>query len=415
MWCGGTQWLVEFTFPDLAVAAAACTHVLQGPFLREEFLGCVELQQGLYAVVTVGHLLLLACHTSAAVGATASSDAGTAAGSSKAGPPGLQQQQQQPGEQLPAREQDAAGAAASDSSQQRRQQRVGCVQYKDPQLVFVLDLRDVMMVAAEGSSLRLLCMAGDPAASSAVADGVARQQAGAAAAAAAADAAGVQHGSGSSHEAGAEDGEGGLVSRQGSGSAKGGDAGSTSGLRELLTVGGGLGTRSSGLGALVGLGRLQQRLPSALPAGSGGSGVPTAAAGVQAGVQAGVDGSVGSGRGGRWQTALGSIARSSMTDAEFESAAVGAAAAVAAAVGGGLMGVDRHSLVLHGQGGGEDDAGGAAAQQSVWWGGCKWFVGHQVPCGSDGAALQLQQLLERACQRVETLLASSAWPRQLML
>lgn len=104
-----------------------------------------------------------------------------------------------------------------------------------------------------------------------------------------------------------------------------------------------------------------------------------------------------------------------MTDAEFESAAVGAAAAVAAAVGGGLMGVDRHSLVLHGQGGGEDDAGGAAAQQSVWWGGCKWFVGHQVPCGSDGAALQLQQLLERACQRVETLLASSAWPRQLML
>jgi hypothetical protein len=88
------------------------------------------------------------------------------------------------------------------------------------------------------------------------------------------------------------------------------------------------------------------------------------------------------------------------------------------------MGVDRDSLELHGHQGGsgggvgaddDADAAAAAAQQSVWWGGCKWFVGHQVPCGSDGAALQLQQLLERACQRVETLLASSAWPRQLML
>lgn len=111
-----------------------------------------------------------------------------------------------------------------------------------------------------------------------------------------------------------------------------------------------------------------------------------------------------------------------MTPAELEAAAAGAAAAVAAAVGGGLMGG-----MVRGEGpeqqrhAGAQGAGSAGGEGSSFpapspsWGGCKWFVGHKVPCGSDGAALELQQLLERACQRVETLLASSAWPRQLML
>lgn len=116
----------------------------------------------------------------------------------------------------------------------------------------------------------------------------------------------------------------------------------------------------------------------------------------------------------RWQTA-GSVA--SMTDTELESAAAGAAAAAAAAVaaGGGVLGpVDKAAAVLSSA---VQQAGPGSDNNEVTtscWGGCKWFVGHRVPCG-DAAARQLQQLLERACQRVETLLASSAWPRQLML
>jgi hypothetical protein len=136
-----------------------------------------------------------------------------------------------------------------------------------------------------------------------------------------------------------------------------------------------------------------------------GFSVPTAAG---AAVQSDVQGV------GRWQAVGRGVA--SMTDAELESAAAGAAAAVAAAVGGGLMGMpEGPERLLLGSGGVLEGDGSSAAAQPGSWGGCKWFVGHQVPCGSDVAALQLQQLLKRSCQRVETLLASSAWPRQLML
>lgn len=374
----------------------AVIHCFQGPFVREEFLGCVELQQGLYAVVTVGHLLLLACRTTPAASAvppSAPSDASTSSKSSSAAAQFSEEQQQ--GQQ----EVSAGSAATAGQTDQQQQQRAGCVQYKDPQVVFVLDLRDVMMVAAESSNLRLLCMAGDPATATAVAGDSAAKQGGHAEPESGNGGAGED---GGSHWTGDETE---LVGREGSGSAaglgaKGGDgqgdaAASTSGLRELLP--------EAGVGsAIAGIGRLQQRLPATARAGS--SSVPTAAG---AGVQAGVD------RVGRWQ-ALGSAV--GMTDAELESAAAGAAAAVAAAAGGGLKGMPEgvQRMFVRPVSGLEGEESSAAAQQAAW-GGCKWFVGHQVPCGSDDAALQLQQLLERACQRVETLLASSAWPRQLML
>lgn len=364
----------------------------------------MELQQGLYAVVTVGHLLLLACRTTSAAGAgTAPNSGATSKGAA------AQQQQRQLEQPAAQQEPELVGAAAAPAEQQQldqqQQQRAVCVQYKDPQLVFVLDLRDVMMVAAEGSSLRLLCMAGDPAASAtAVADNAARE----ALAAAAGTPSGADDGSGSAADAGAGD----PLVREGSGSAAGGAMGgegrgdgglATSGLRELLAVAG-AGSRSSGSGVGAGFGRLQQRLPLSARAGFS---VPTAAG---AGGQSSVQGVCSS----RWQAVGRGVA--SITDAELESAAAGAAAAVAAAVGGGVMGMPEvPERLLPGTGGVCEGGGSNAAAHPGPWGGCKWFVGHQVPCGSDDAALQLQQLLKRSCQRVETLLASSAWPRQLML
>jgi hypothetical protein len=376
---------------------------VQGPFLREEFLGCVELQQGLYAVVTVGHLLVLACRTTPAAGAAAPNGGARSKGAAAA---------QRQAEQMAAQQEpDLAGAAASapaaeQQQDQQQQQRAVCVQYKESQLVFVLDLRDVMMVAAEGSSLRLLCMAGDPAASAAaVADSAAREAGGTAAAG---SPSGADDGSGSEADVDARavavrEGPG-TAAAATAGGASGGEGrgdvgGAASGLRELLAVAGAGSARSSrGVGA--GYGRLQQRLPLAARAGCG---VPTAAgAGVQSDLQ-GVGG---------WQAVGRGVV--SLTDAELESAAAGAAAAVAAAADGGLVGMPEGPERLLGSGAFEGDDSNAAAQPGSW-GGCKWFVGHQVPCGSDDAALQLQRLLKRSCQRVETLLASSAWPRQLML
>jgi hypothetical protein len=401
--------------------------VLQGPFLREEFLGCVDLQQGLYAVVTVGHLLLLACRTIPQAGAAAAAASSDSADSSTAGVPHsgqLQAAGQQPQQQY------GAGSVQPSSNQQqqqqaKQQQRAVCVQYKDPQLVFVLDVRDVMMVAAEGSSLRLLCMAGDPAASAAAvsadtaaaaaaAEGVAHQTGVAQAAKAGNDDTGGGN-SGWEGDVGIEGGleGGGGVSSGGAGAAKGGEGvmgdaslgASSSGLRELLSV---AGLSGAGAGAGSGLGKTGaataglQQLPSPPEGAVSSPSVPTAA-GVQAGAVA------------RWPAAGSRVA--TITHAELEAAAAGAAAAVAAAVGGGLMGLSwglepaRSRAAADGEGG----SAASAAQEGGGWGGCKWFVGHQVPCGSEQAALELQRLLERACQRVETLLASSAWPRQLML
>jgi hypothetical protein len=396
----------------LTCSCVGCFPPYQGPFQREEFLGCVELQRGLYAVVTVGHLLLLACRVMpAATAATATPSSPTASKGAASEQQGarpsvpLQQQQQQP-EEEEARQPGAVAVQPQQKSQQQQQApeqqpqqgQSSCVQYKDPQLVFVLDLRDVMMVAAEGSSLRLLCMAGDPAMGSiAVGDSSTPRHSAAGGSAGGAALGGSDDGSNGSSSADADgalnvdsNGSGGRGSSSGALTGlkirRGDGVVSASGLRELLTV--------AGLGGRSGAGVKRPAGPS----------VPTA---VGAGVQAGAEGL------GRWQTAGSAV---SFTDAELESAAAGAAAAVAAAVGGGVMGrIDGGDRSVSGTGGVDTgDASSAAAQQGAW-AGCKWFVGHQVPCGSEQAALQLQQLLERACQRVETLLASSAWPRQLML
>ena len=70
--------------------------------------------------------------------------------------------------------------------------------------------------------------------------------------------------------------------------------------------------------------------------------------------------------------------------------------------------------------GGAAAAAAAAAAASTTAGGFggaggKWFVGHTVPCGSEAAARQLQQLVQQACQRVDSLIATSAWQRQVLL
>lgn len=367
---------------------------VQGPFLREEFVGCVQLQEGLFAVVTGGHLLLLACRTTPlqpAAAATAAASSAAASTSRATGAIAQQQEEQELQEGRP-------GTAMADgqlADQQMPQQKAACVHYKDPQLLFLLDLRDVLMVAAEGDGLRLLCMAGD-----AAADVKAGRQVEVAAAAAADSSSGSSCSSGGA--AGVEDVEVESAELAGASAAAEGPSNSapglgyrgasTTGLRELLTVVGG------GVGA-AGTAKAAAFWPQQLAAAGGSGRVPTAA-----GVQTGGESQC------RWQP-VGTAA--SMTDAELEAAAAGAAAAVAAAVGG-------PAGKPKGQGQAMSDgpaaaAGGAAAAQQASWGGCKWFVGHRVPCGSDHAAQQLQQLLERACQRVEALLASSAWPRQLML
>jgi len=355
-------------------------------------VGCVQLQEGLFAVVTVGHLLLLACRTTPLQSPAAAAAAGaTAASTSRARGATAQQQEEQ---QM---QEGGFGTAMADGQldHQMPQQKAACVHYKDPQLLFLLDLRDVLMVAAEGDGLRLLCMAGDAAAS---ADVKAGRQAEVAAAAAAASSSGFSSSSDGGGAAGVEDVEvesaelvGAAAAADGpSNSTPGlGDRGaSTTGLRELLTVVGG------GAGA-AGTAKAAAYWPQPLAAAGGSGRVPTAA-GVQTGGQSQC----------RWQAA-GTAA--SMTDAELEAAAAGAAAAVAV---GGPAGKPKGQAMSDGP---SAAAGGVAAALQASWGGCKWFVGHRVPCGSDQAAHQLQQLLERACQRVEALLASSAWPRQLML
>jgi hypothetical protein len=57
-----------------------------------------------------------------------------------------------------------------------------------------------------------------------------------------------------------------------------------------------------------------------------------------------------------------------------------------------------------------DESGGAAGA-----GGDKWFVGHILMCSSAGAARELQRLVQRACQRLDSLIARSAWQRQVLL
>ncbi|WIA40787.1 hypothetical protein OEZ86_004465 [Tetradesmus obliquus] len=133
------QRLVLRRYDRLESLGRALLYHTPGPFMAEEFLGCAELGLGLYAVVTVGHLLLLGCSVLPPP-AAASTAAGTTAAAAAAA----------------AGVSPAAGAAAP-----QQQQGAVHVQYKRPELLLVLDVRDVMMVSVEGVSVRLLCMAGD--------------------------------------------------------------------------------------------------------------------------------------------------------------------------------------------------------------------------------------------------------------
>jgi hypothetical protein len=102
-----------------------------------------------------------------------------------------------------------------------------------------------------------------------------------------------------------------------------------------------------------------------------------------------------------------------LTDAALEAAAAAAAAAVTAAIGSSAAAA---VLGSWGEAASEEAPEGAAvpvlaASGELGWGGCKWFVGHSVPCGSEAAARQLQQLLQRACQRLDIMIASHSWQR----
>jgi hypothetical protein len=354
-----------------------------GPFLAEEFLGCAELQLGLYAVVTVGHLLLLGCSVSPAP-ATAGAGAGSSAATA------------------------AAGSGVVPAPQQQQQGAVH-VQYKRPELLLVLDVRDVMMVAVEGSSVRLLCMAGDH-----PGHAVASSMAAATAAAAAWESESAA--GGSSDGLDMEDEYGGPAASAAPRRAKAaaaaapdvaaagaddaaaseGDAATSAGLRELvlatqqqeLSAAGDVAEGSVGVGsteeqASSGVGSSRNRLSSRLVSSRMvGLAVQAAAPGV----------------------------------ADVAAAAAAAGAAAAAAAGAAAAASSSSTVELLG------GQGTAGAEEGVpgfgglgFAGGGKWFVGHTVPCGSEAAARQLQQLLQQACQRLDSLIASSAWQRQLLL
>jgi hypothetical protein len=354
-----------------------------GPFLAEEFLGCAELQLGLYAVVTVGHLLLLGCSVSPA--AATAAGLGPGAGSSAAA---------------------AAGSGAVPAPQQQQQQQGAVhVQYKRPELLLVLDVRDVMMVAVEGSSVRLLCMAGDH-----PGHAVASSMAAATAAAAweSESAAG-----GSSDDLDMEDEYGGsaaaprrakaVASAAEQDAAAAGGAGESAAAAAAAAAEGDAGA-GAGLRELV-LATQQQELGAAGDAAVGSVGVGSTEEQASSGV-------------GSSRNRLSSrLVSSRMVGLAAQAAAPGVAdVAAAAAAAGAAAAASGSSTVelLGGQGtAGADDGLGFGGLGFA--GGGKWFVGHTVPCGSEAAARQLQQLLQQACQRLDSLIASSAWQRQLLL
>lgn len=244
----------------------------------------------------------------------------------------------------------------------QQQQQAVHVQYKHPELLMVLDVKDVMMVAVEGSAVRLLCMAGDQAGAAGTAAGTGISSPGTGTAAVVAGAAG---GSGQD--------EGSAVEAVATATADNEEAGvASSGLRELVASTGPQDDASEAAGST--------EYSAAGPAGSAGvrqSHSPAASAGPAAFPVA---------------TAPGT--------AEVSAAAAAVDAAVAAA--------DSSSPVLEQQW----MQVGFAAEGFV---GGKWFVGHVVPCGSQQAAQQLHRLLQKACSRLDVLIARSVWQRQVML
>jgi hypothetical protein len=99
-----------------------------------------------------------------------------------------------------------------------------------------------------------------------------------------------------------------------------------------------------------------------------------------------------------------------------QAAAPGVADVAAAAAAAGAAAAASSSSTVELLGGQATAAGEDGLGFGVGFaGGGKWFVGHTVPCGSEDGARQLQQLLQQACQRLDSLIASSAWQRQLLL
>jgi hypothetical protein len=353
-----------------------------GPFLAEEFLGCAELQLGLYAVVTVGHLLLLGCNVSAAPPTAAAAGAG--AGSSAAA---------------------AAGSGAAPAPQQQQQNAVH-VQYKRPELLLVLDVRDVMMVAVEGSSVRLLCLAGDHP-GHAVASSMA-----AATAAAAWDSESAA--GGSSDELDIEDEYGGSASaarqaRPAAAAAHNAAAAGADGDHAAVAAAAGPSEGEAAAGA--GLRELVLATRQYEELGVAGS-VALGSVGVGS-----LEEQAGSGISSSRNRISSRLVSSRMVGLSAQAAAPGVADVAAAAAAAGAAAAASSSSTMGLLGG----QGSAGAEEGLGFGGVgfagggKWFVGHTVPCGSEAAARQLQQLLQQACQRLDSLIASSAWQRQLLL
>jgi hypothetical protein len=118
-----------------------------------------------------------------------------------------------------------------------------------------------------------------------------------------------------------------------------------------------------------------------------------------------------------------------LTDAALEAAAAAAAAAVAAAVSsGGRSSVrlgawrdvgaalqEHQQHQQHREQQQQQQQGAAGLADGEVWGSSKWFVGYRVPCASAAAARRLQQLLQRACQQLDSMIACHSWQRQPLL